>query len=64
MANRKLERKSWSQIFAEFLQAHLAPHWCCFGFRIPGRQQQLRLMRAQRFRGFPAGGPPPETSLR
>ena len=49
MANRKLERKSGCRFSSEFLRAHRAPDRRRFGFRIPGRQQQLCLMRAQRF---------------
>jgi hypothetical protein len=63
MANRKLERKSRLQIFFGGLQAHLAPDRRRFGVRIPGRQQQLGLVRTQRFRRLPTGRPPPETPL-
>jgi hypothetical protein len=65
MANRNLERKSQAQFSSGcFLPAHLAPYRRRFGFRIPGRQQQLRLMRAQRFRRFAACRPPSETPFR
>ena len=40
-----------------------APHRRRFGLRVAGRQQQLRLMRAQRARRFGAGGPPLEAAL-
>ena len=46
-----------------FLCAHSPPNGCRFRLGIPGRQQQLRLMGSQCFRGFVAGRPPFETAF-
>ena len=48
----------------DFLCAHAPPYRRGFGFRIAGRQQQLRLMRAQCSARFRACRPPFETALR
>jgi hypothetical protein len=58
---RKPERKPWRQII---LCAHAPPHRRCFRIRIAGGEQQLRLMRLQRFRRFSACRPPLETAFR
>jgi hypothetical protein len=49
---------------ASFLCADAPPHGRRFRLGIPGRQQQLRLMGSQYFRGFVAGWPPSEAAFR
>ncbi len=49
---------------AIILCAHAPPHGRCFGIRITGREQQLRLMRSQCFRRFVSCRPPLESAFR
>lgn len=57
---RKAERKPWSEFF---LGAHATPHGRRFRVGIPCRQEQLRLMGSQCFRGFVACRPPFEATF-